>query len=135
MGVPFDDGALRDSFVEAVNFVSGELLETGVSAERIGLAALRRWSQAVCVTDAQINPPGPEISFVNNAYLDIFRCDVDKAVGRSRRVGQSPLTNRHVLDRLRSHIEAGESMQAQAINYRFDRFDQTEHAPGCRRLG
>ena len=135
MAVSFDDGALRDSFVEAVNFISGELLETGVSAERIGLAALQRWSQAVCVTDAQINPPGPTISVVNNAYLDIFRCDVDQAVGRSRRVGQGPLTNRHVLDRLRSHIEAGESIQAQAINYRFDRFDQTEHAPGCRRLG
>ena len=47
MAVSFDDGALRDSFVEAVNFVSGELLETGVSAERIDLAALQRWSQAV----------------------------------------------------------------------------------------
>lgn len=72
MAVSFDDGALRDSFVEAVNFVSGELLETGVSAERIGLAALQRWSQAVCVNDAQINPPGPTISVVNNAYLGIF---------------------------------------------------------------
>lgn len=58
-------------------------------------------------------------SFVNRAYTEIFRCDADQVIGRLPRIGQGPLTNRRVLDRLRAHIEAGESVQA--INYRFDR--------------
>lgn len=121
MAVPFDDEVPRDSFVESVNLVAGESSEIGIGVERIGLAVLQRSRQAVCVTDAQINRPGPTISFVNSAYTEIFRCDANQAIGRSPRVGQGPLTNRRVLDRLRAHIEAGESVQAQAINYRFDR--------------
>ena len=121
MAVPFDDEVPRDSFVEPVNLVAGESSEIGVGVERIGLAALQRSRQAMCVTDAQINRPGPTISFVNSAYTEIFRCHANQAIGRSPRMGQGPLTNRRVLDRLRSHIEAGKSVQAQAINYRFDR--------------
>ena len=121
MAVLFDDEVPRDSFVESVNLVAGESSEIGIGVESIGVAVLQRSRQAVCVTDAQINRPGPTISFVNSAYTEIFRCDANQAIGRSPRVGRGPLTNRRVLDRLRAHIEAGESVQAQAINYRFDR--------------
>jgi PAS domain S-box-containing protein len=122
MPVSLDDDLLRDSFVKPVDPIStGESPEIGLGIETIGLAALQQSRQAVCVTDAQVDLPGPRISFVNRAYTEIFRCDADQVIGRSPRIGQGPLTNRHVLNRLRAHIEAGESVQAQAINYRFDR--------------
>jgi PAS domain S-box-containing protein len=122
MPVSLDDELLRDSFVESIDpLLAAESPQVGLGIETIGLAALQQSRQAVCITDAQVDLPGPAISFVNSAYTEIFRCDADQVIGRSPRIGQGPLTNRRVLDRLRAHIEVGESVQAQAINYRFDR--------------
>ncbi len=127
-----DDGAaLCDSFVELIESIPTDLVGAGrdgidgrpaaIDVEEFGLTALQGSRQAVCVTDAFINAPGPTISYVNDAYADIFCCEPDDVVGQTPRVGQGPLTNRHVLDRLRAHLTAGESVRAQAINYRFDR--------------
>lgn len=125
-----DDGALHDAFVERIESIPtelGELDRAGTTAQplidvdQLGLAMLQGSRQAVCLTDAVISRPGPRIAYINDAYADMFCCQPADVIGRTPRVGQGPLTNRHVLDRLRDHLEAGESVQAQAINYRFDR--------------
>lgn len=104
-----DDSSTSDWSV--VDGVLGPAVAAGLTDSR----------QAICITDANLDRPGPTIAFVNDAYTDIFCCDPADVIGQNPRIGQGPLTNRKVLDRLRSHLEAGKSVQAQAINYRFDR--------------
>lgn len=108
-----------DSFVETVATVATSLSPIDLSA--VSTLALEQARHAVCITDARIDSPGPVIEFVNQAYLDIFAADEADVVGVSPRHGQGPLTDRSVLDRLRAHLVAGASIQAQAINYRADR--------------
>ena len=122
-----DSEELHDSFVESIEPVPTELfgadegLPAPIDIDQLGVTALQGSRQAVCLTDALVDAPGPRISYINDAYADIFCCEPIDVLGLTPRVGQGPLTNRHVLDRLRIHLEAGESVQAQAINYRFDR--------------
>lgn len=123
---PFDIDVPRSSYVEKVESDAGlDSTDASIIVDSLLGASvatgLRDSRQAICITDANIDLPGPTISFVNAAYTDIFCCTAHDVVGRSPRVGQGPLTNRKVLDRLRRHLEAGESVQAQAINYRLDR--------------
>ncbi|WP_420452172.1 PAS domain-containing protein [Ilumatobacter sp.] len=99
-------------------------LPTASAVARLGDLAgeiLEQSGQAVCVTDAELDRPGPRISWVNPAYLDIFCCDIDDVIGRSPRFAQGPLTDRVVLDRIREHLVEGTPVRAQVINYRFDR--------------
>ncbi len=122
-----DSEELHDSFVELIQPVPTELVGVDDTAlapidiDQLGLTAIQGSRQAVCLTDALVDAPGPRILYINDAYADIFCCEPADVIGQTPRVVQGPLTNRHVLDRLRAHLEAGESVQAQAINYRFDR--------------
>ncbi len=132
-----DSAAVRDSFVEPIPPTSTHLADLSdladldraadadplrllVDIDRLGWSALQGSRQALCVTDARVDLPGPRIFYVNDAYTNIFCCERSDVIGQTPRLGQGPLTNRHVLDRLRTHLEAGESVQAQAINYRID---------------
>lgn len=83
-------------------------------------AALDQSSQATLITLADIDPPGPTVVHVNNAYLDLFCCDRNDIEGHSPRLTQGPLTDRGVLDEIRACLEVGAPVRAQAVNYRFD---------------
>lgn len=112
-----DSGPWRDSFTVPTDTVVPA--SPGVSAD-VALLALEQAGHAVCITDAELDEPGPRLQYVNQAYLDMFCCDENEVLGRTPRIGQGPLTSRSVLDRIREHLEAGTSLRAQAINYRVD---------------
>lgn len=84
-------------------------------------SAFRQSRQAICVTDANLDVPGPIIRFVNQAYLDVFCVEESDVLGVSPRFAQGDLTSRAVLDRIRSTLTDGRPLRAQAINYRFDK--------------
>lgn len=111
--------SLRGSYADVIDRVA----EADVSSDDIAslsVEVLTQVRQAVCLTDADLDEPGPRIEFVNAAYLDVFACEEAEVIGVSPRFAQGPLTDRSVLARIRSHLEAGESIRAQAINYRVD---------------
>ena len=87
----------------------------------VAIASLAQSREAICLTDAMVDRPGPRILFVNRAYLDLFCCDEEDAIGSTPRIGQGPLTDRRVLDRIREHLVEARPVRAQAINYRLDR--------------
>ena len=87
----------------------------------VAIAALAQSREAICLTDALVDRPGPRILFVNRAYLELFCCDEEDAIGATPRIGQGPLTDRRVLDRIREHLVEARPVRAQAINYRLDR--------------
>lgn len=84
------------------------------------LAALEQTRAAACVTDAQLDEPGPRILYVNPAYCEMTGHTRDEVIGRNPRLMQGPLTDRGELDRLRADLTAGGSFSGETVNYRAD---------------
>ena len=76
---------------------------------------------AVLITDAQLQAPGPYIVFVNDAFLAMTGYTAEEVIGKSPRILQGPKTDRKVLDRLRDDLMQGKMFQGETINYRKDR--------------
>lgn len=87
---------------------------------RVLAAALEQSTTATCITRAQLDLPGPEIVYVNQAYLDLMGASRDQILGQTPRVMQGPLTERSVLDQLRSDLGAGRTFEGETVNYRLD---------------
>lgn len=90
--------------------------------ERLRLleAALEQTRAAACITTAELDAPGPEIVYVNPAYLEMTGRSREEVIGTSPRIMQGPLTDRAELDRLRSDLEAGRRFTGETVNYRAD---------------
>jgi len=75
---------------------------------------------AVIITDARLEAPGPEILYVNPAFERMSGYGRDEVVGLNPRFMQGPDTEREVLDRLRRNLQRGEPFEGHTINYRKD---------------
>jgi diguanylate cyclase (GGDEF)-like protein/PAS domain S-box-containing protein len=84
------------------------------------VAAVESAIDAVMITDADLEPPGPRIIYVNPAFCHMSGWSATELVGATPRVLQGPLTDRSVLDRLKSDLVTLGSFQGQAVNYRRD---------------
>ena len=82
--------------------------------------ALNDAYDAVVITTAELEPPGPTIVYVNRAFEALTGYSAAEALGNSPRMLQGPLTDRKVLDALRAALSAGEKWAGKAINYRKD---------------
>jgi PAS domain S-box-containing protein len=83
-------------------------------------AALERVDDAVLITDADLEAPGPTILFANAAFTRMTGYSLAELVGRSPRLLQGTQTERAVLHQLRRQLERGEAFEGEAINYRKD---------------
>ncbi|WP_162596256.1 PAS domain S-box protein [Methylobacterium sp. 17Sr1-1] len=82
--------------------------------------ALDAIGEAVIITDAQLDRPGPHIEYVNPAFSRLTGYSADEVLGKTPRILQGPLTDRALLDRLRFDLETREAFQGSSINYRKD---------------
>lgn len=73
---------------------------------------------AVCVTDTQVEAPGPTILYVNDAFAHLTGYAVSDVIGRSPRFMQGRETRRPVLDRFAKALRAGERFHGHLVNYR-----------------
>ena len=87
---------------------------------RLLAAAVEQAAEAILVTDAEIDAPGPRILYANRAHQRIFGYETAELIGQSPRMFQGPETDRSVLDRVRRRLEAGEPASAEVVNYRKD---------------
>jgi PAS domain S-box-containing protein len=83
-------------------------------------AAIEETQEGVIVTDAQIDPPGPVVVYVNAAFQRLTGYSPEEIVGRTPRILQGKETDRRELDRLRAALEAGENFLGETTNYRKD---------------
>ena len=83
-------------------------------------AAMEATNEAILITNAELDEPGPRIEYANPAFTRLTGYAVEEVVGRSPRLLQGPKTERHALDRIRAALVAGEAYQGEAINYRKD---------------
>ena len=91
-------------------------------AERLELlrAAVESANDAVIITEARLDAPGPRIEYVNPVFCRMTGWTVEEIVGQTPRVLQGPRTSRRLLDRLRADLTAGRDFYGEGINYRRD---------------
>lgn len=76
--------------------------------------------QAVLITDADFQAPGPIIIYVNRAFERLTGWGAEAAIGQSPRILQGPDTDRESLDRARRALETGEVFAGEVFNYTRD---------------
>ncbi len=83
-------------------------------------AVLDAVADAVLVTDADLDAPGPRIVFANAAFERLSGYSAAQLVGRSPRLLQGPATDRTVLADLRASLAGGRPFAGATVNYRAD---------------
>lgn len=95
---------------------------SALDAERLLLLdrAVQDSEDSVLITDADIDPPGPRIVFVNPGFTKMTGYSPEEVIGKSPRILQGPRTDRAVLDHLRQCLVDGVPFFGETINYRKD---------------
>ena len=83
-------------------------------------AAVQAIGEAIIITGAEADPPGPVIQYVNPAFSKMTGYAPEEVLGRSPRILQGPKTDRAVLKDLGLALKAGRSFQGETVNYRRD---------------
>ena len=87
-----------------------KLLETAVAQAK----------EAVLITSARLDPPGPEILFVNPAFSEMTGYSQEEVLQRTPRILQGPKSDRAMLTELREALSRGEPFSGETVNYRKD---------------
>lgn len=87
------------------------LLETAVAQAK----------EAVVITTALLDPPGPKILFVNPAFCQMTGYSEEEILDTTPRILQGPKSDRVMLGRLREALGRGEGFSGETVNYRKDR--------------
>ncbi len=90
-------------------------------AYRLLHSAVNQAKDAVVITTASLDDPGPEIVFANPAFFALTGYAEEELLGRSPRLLQGAETDREELARLRASLAAGQPWSGQLVNYRKDR--------------
>lgn len=83
-------------------------------------SAVEHTDDAVLITTAELDPPGPEIIYVNEAFCRQTGHAAEELLGHTPRMLQGPDSERAVLDRLRRCLELGQHFVGSITNYRKD---------------
>lgn len=87
--------------------------------ELLGQAVEQAW-ESICITDAELDLPGPTFVYVNQGYSELMGWSQNEVIGKTPRMHQGPLTDRKVLERLKHNLKNGENFHGDTINYRKD---------------
>lgn len=99
---------------QARSLEAGQLL-------RLLETAVAQAKEAVVITSAQLELPGPEILFVNPAFCEMTGFSREEILGQTPRLLQGPKSNRVTLQELREALARGEPFSGETVNYRKDR--------------
>ncbi len=83
-------------------------------------SAVLQTREAVLITDARLDLPGPRIGFVNPAFTEMTGYTLEEVIGKTSRILQGARTDKTVSNRLRENLQQGEVFHGEAINYRKD---------------
>lgn len=82
--------------------------------------AIEQLDEAVVITDAELDPPGPRILYVNAAFEEHTGYTLDELRGLTPRVLQGELTERSTMQELRQSLLGGGAHEGETWNYRKD---------------
>ncbi len=80
-------------------------------------AALEQSYNSVVITDANIEGGGPYVVYANPSFEKMTGYSLAELIGKSPKILQGPLTDRRVIDELRSCIRTGNFFEGSTINY------------------
>lgn len=83
-------------------------------------SAVLQSADAVLITDAVLDAPGPHIIFANPAFTRMTGYSLDEILGKTPRILQGPRTDPQVLRRMREELARGRRFSAETVNYRKD---------------
>lgn len=89
-------------------------------AQALLSAAIRHLGEGVLITTDELDWPGPQIIFVNDALCRITGYAREELIGQSPRVLQGKQTNRAGLERIKTELAANRSCLAEVVNYHKD---------------
>jgi two-component system cell cycle sensor histidine kinase/response regulator CckA len=81
-------------------------------------SAVLQSREAILITDADLDLPGPRVVFVNPAFTRMTGYTAEEIVGKTPRILQGARTDKTVLSRLKNDLESGEEFAGETINYR-----------------
>lgn len=82
--------------------------------------AINQAYNAVLITTAELDQPGPQIVYANPALCDQTGYTEAELIGQTPRILQGARTDREVLERLRNTLSRGQFFEGETINYRKD---------------
>ncbi|WP_439566130.1 hybrid sensor histidine kinase/response regulator [Gloeocapsopsis crepidinum] len=112
----------QSQITTALEELSTALRDIQVNEETIRLlvSAVQQSRDSIIITTEKLDPPGPEIVFVNPAFSQMTGYALAEVIGKTPRLLQGTNTDRRVLDDLRQHLLDGIPFHGEAINYHKD---------------
>jgi PAS domain S-box-containing protein len=107
-----------ESLYQVLNLELSEL--QGDQMLRLLWSAVEQAKEAILITSADLNFPGPEIVFVNPAFSEMTGYSKEEILHKTPRVLQGPRSDRAMLQRLRETLSQGLGFSGEAVNYRKD---------------
>ncbi|MGB7950283.1 MAG: PAS domain-containing protein, partial [Candidatus Binatia bacterium] len=105
-----------DEFLtQAMSPESGSLQDD--SMLRLLWSAVAQAKEAILITSADLNMPGPEILFVNPAFTQMTGYSQKEVLHKTPRVLQGPKTNREMLKQLHENLSQGRVFSGETVNY------------------
>lgn len=86
----------------------------------LSLAALEAVRDAILITNAQLERPGPLIVYANPAFCEMTGYTIDELVGQTPRLMQGPDTDPKLMQQLKQDLLSGQSFFGESVNYRKD---------------
>ena len=87
---------------------------------RLLSSAVKQSKESIMITEADLDLPGPRITFVNPAFTQMTGYTAAEVLGQTPRLLHGPRTDPAVLARLRHNLEQGDDFSGETINYRKD---------------
>lgn len=75
---------------------------------------------SICITDTNLEYPGPFILYVNPIFQDNTGYAAEEVIGKTPRILQGPKTERSVLNKLKEDLKQGKCFEGYTINYKKD---------------
>lgn len=104
-------------------FIIEDVTEHRQSIERLRLleSAVERANDVILITEAEpIDPPGPQIVYVNPAFERMTGYTAKEAIGNTPRMLQGPKTSDETRERIVRHLKEWRSVEVEILNYRKD---------------
>src|SRR5262245_19983639 len=83
--------------------------------------AIEESNESVIIMTALLDPPGPQIVYVNPAFTKMTGYALEDVIGKTPHILQGPKTNRSVISQFCKDCVAGKVFYGETINYRKDR--------------
>lgn len=82
--------------------------------------ALAQMRESVVILDTEMKEPGPKIVYVNKAFTRLTGYLPKEVIGKNASVLQGPKTTLSTAERLRAHLQKGETFEGEDTNYKKD---------------